>query len=106
MSLLAETLAVRPDLGRHVSQGAVCALAGLCGGVAVVALTPEFGFWLVPGCLVLFLILPWMLRDPFRVFLLNIVTWPLVWPARLVLPAGIPDVAYERVMVLLAAKTR
>ncbi len=102
MSLLAETLTVRPDWGRNVSQGAICVLAGVCCGAVVTALPPQFGLWLAPGSVFLFLLFAWLCRDPFRVLLYVIMTWPFVWPARLRLPAGIPDVAYERVLVLLA----
>jgi O-antigen ligase len=48
------------------------------------------------------LILPWLIQDAFRPFILLILTWPLLnLYFRVPLPAGIPDITYDRSMVLL-----
>ena len=48
------------------------------------------------------LLFPWLLQDVFRLFIWLIVTWPiLALFVRIPLPAGIPDLGYDRVLVLL-----
>jgi len=71
-------------------------------GLILALLTFKLGPVTVPIVVFLFLILPWLVRDPFRLFIWLIVTWPvLTLYARIPLPAGIPDISYERVLVLL-----
>lgn len=56
----------------------------------------------LPIVFFLLLVLPWMIQDAFRIFIWLIVTWPLLYIfVRISLPAGIPDVTYERVLVPL-----
>jgi O-antigen ligase len=47
-------------------------------------------------------VLPWLLQDAFRLFVWLIVTWPiLTLYVRIPMPAGVPDLSYDRVLVLL-----
>ena len=70
-------------------------------GLTLAWLTFKFGP-LAVLIVVAFLILPWLVIDPFRLFIWLIVTWPvLTLYARIPLPAGIPDITYERILVLL-----
>jgi O-antigen ligase len=46
--------------------------------------------------------LPWLLKDIYRLFIWLIISWPiLILYIRVPLPAGIPDLGYDRVLVLL-----
>lgn len=77
------------------------AITSLLLGAVLGLLTFRLGVLLLP-VLVAALLLPWFLQDPFRLFLLLIVTWPvLTLYARIPLPAGIPDLSYERILILL-----
>lgn len=56
----------------------------------------------LPIVIFLLFLLPWFLQDIFRLFIWLIVTWPiLALFVRIPLPAGIPDLGYDRVLVLL-----
>jgi len=56
----------------------------------------------LPIVFFVFIVLPWLLQDAFRLFIWLIVTWPLLDIfVRVELPAGVPDITYARVMVLL-----
>ena len=48
------------------------------------------------------LVLAWLVQDSFRLFIWLIVTWPILTLfVRIPLPAGIPDLSYDRALVLL-----
>lgn len=71
-------------------------------GFILALLTFKLGFLALPVVIFLFLIFPWLIQDPFRLFIWLIVTWPiLTLYARFPLPAGIPDITYERILLLL-----
>jgi len=73
-------------------------------GLILALLTLKFGPLVVPSVVFLLLLLPWLVQDPFRLFIWLIVTWPvLTLYARISLPAGIPDISYERVLVPLTS---
>lgn len=73
-------------------------LAGLLLGLLILGLGPIT----LPIVFFVLLVLPWLLQDVFRLFIWLIVTWPiLALFVRIPLPAGIPDLGYDRVFVLL-----
>jgi O-antigen ligase len=73
-------------------------LAGLILALLILALGPIT----LPFVFFVLLVLPWLVQDPFRLFIWLIVTWPiLTLYVRIPLPAGIPDLSYDRVLVLL-----
>jgi O-antigen ligase len=48
------------------------------------------------------LVLPWLMKDAFRLFVWLIVTWPLLTPfLRIPMPAGMPDISYDRVFFFM-----
>jgi O-antigen ligase len=49
-----------------------------------------------------FLLLPWLIQNPYRLFIWLIITWPILTLfVRIPLPAGIPDFSYDRALILL-----
>ena len=47
------------------------------------------------------IIFPWLIQDLFRIFLWLLITWPILSLfLRFPLPAGIPDLSYDRVLLL------
>jgi O-antigen ligase len=71
-------------------------------GLALALITYHLGALSFPIVFFLIVIFPWLLHDNLRLFIWLIVTWPLLTLiVRYPLPAGIPDLSYERVLVLL-----
>ena len=70
---------------------------------SILALLPIlFGPITLPIVFFMFLILPWLIQDAFKLFIWMIVTWPLLYVfVQVPLPAGVPDLTYGRAMVLL-----
>jgi hypothetical protein len=53
------------------------------------------------GVVIALIALPWFVREPFRLYVWLIVTWPVLGLyIQVPLPAGMPDLNYERVVVL------
>jgi hypothetical protein len=51
---------------------------------------------------VMLLAIPWFIKKPFRIYIWLIISWPILTLfLRIPLPAGIPDLSYDRVMFLL-----
>jgi hypothetical protein len=74
----------------------------LITGLMMALLLLLFGPITLPFVFSLLFILPWLMRDAFRLFTWLIVTWPLLTLfVRIPLPGGIPDLSYDRVLVLL-----
>jgi O-antigen ligase len=72
--------------------------AAVIQSVAILAL----GIKSFPLIFFVILILPWLMQDAFRLFIFLIITWPiLTLYVRVPLPAGIPDLSYDRALVLL-----
>ena len=69
-------------------------------GLVLVALMPVLGWYVVPIGIVLGFS-PWIVQYPFWLLLWLIVTYPLIYPARIRLPGGLPDIAYERGIVAI-----
>lgn len=86
---------------QHGANPAPIVISGICGLVlALLILT--LGPISLPIVLAVLIGLPWILRDVFKLFIWLIVTWPLLALfVRFPLPAGIPDLSYDRVLVLL-----
>ena len=62
------------------------------------------GLKALPIAFFLFLVFPWLMQDAFRLFIWLIITWPLLYLfVRVSLPAGMPDLSYDREFVLLLA---
>ena len=62
----------------------------------------KFGLITLPVVLTLLIALPWFVKAPYRLFIWLVITWPiLTLYIRVPLPAGIPDLTYERVLILL-----
>ncbi len=78
-------------------------LAAACAvGLVLALLTLAVGPITLPIVFFGLFVLPWLMQDVFRLFIWLIVTWPLLTLfVRLPLPAGIPDISYDRVLVLL-----
>jgi hypothetical protein len=75
-------------------------LAATALALALVLTTVQLGVVAVPLIGAALLVVPWLLQDPFRLYLWLIVTWPIgMLYATMPLPAGLPDVTYERVLV-------
>jgi O-antigen ligase len=73
-------------------------LAGLITALLILALGPI----MLPVIFSIFFFLPWLMQDVFRLFIWLIVTWPILTLfLRIQLPAGIPDISYDRALVLL-----
>jgi len=71
-------------------------------GLILALLVHYLGLLSLPIVFFLVVIFPWLFRDTFRLYIWLIVTWPiLALYARIPLPAGIPDLSYERVMVII-----
>jgi hypothetical protein len=106
-----EPLAVRsiagillPQVGmrRLGSLKLASAVLPLLAGVVLALLTLALGPVTLPIVFFVLFVLPWLMQDAFRLFIWLIVTWPiLTLYVRIPLPAGIPDISYERVLVLL-----
>lgn len=61
--------------------------------------TLKVGIFTLP-LIVSLILLPFLVGDPFRIYLWLIITWPvLTIYARVPLPAGIPDISFERVLI-------
>jgi O-antigen ligase len=68
--------------------------------LAVLVLT--LGLKSFPLAFFVCLILPWLIKNPFRLFIWLIITWPILTLfVRIPLPAGIPDITYDRILILL-----
>lgn len=88
--------------GRFIGGDIVSVVLAVSVGLILALLTFKLGYIALPIAAFMFLILPLAMKDPFKIFLGLIVTWPiLTLYARFPLPAGIPDITYERIMVLL-----
>lgn len=102
MKSLSGILLPRKEARRPRSVDVSSVVLPLIVGLILALLTFKLGPLAVPIVVFLFLILPWLVQDPFRLFAWLIVTWPvLTLYARIPLPAGIPDISYERVLVPL-----
>jgi len=102
MDLKSSSLALNTETFRPRLVHIWCVLAGLCLGAAAVISSEQFGLLAIPVVAFLVLVGPWLVREPFRLFLWLIVTWPLLtFYVHMDLPAGIPDILYERVILLL-----
>jgi O-antigen ligase len=83
---------------KNITPIAVSIIAGVLFSIIVLTL----GIMSVPLIVFTLLILPWLLKDVFRLFVFLIITWPILTLfVRLPLPAGVPDLTYERALVLL-----
>jgi O-antigen ligase len=72
-------------------------LAGLVQAGVILVL----GIKSFPLIFFLILILPWLVQDAYRIFIWLMITWPiLILYIRVPLPAGIPDLGYDRVLVV------
>jgi O-antigen ligase len=68
--------------------------------IALLILT--MGIKSLPIVFFVLLVLPWLIKNPFRIFIWLIITWPILTLfIRIPLPAGIPDFSYDRVLILL-----
>jgi O-antigen ligase len=73
-------------------------LAGLIQAIAILVLNIKS----FPLVFFVLLILPWLIKKPFRLFIWLIITWPILTLfVRIPLPAGIPDFSYDRALILL-----
>ncbi len=71
-------------------------------GVGIAALVLNVGI-VALGIVAAFIVLPWFINDPFRIYLFLLATWPVLnLYIQVTLPAGMPDLNYERVLVLMA----
>ncbi len=81
-----------------LAAGAFAVLAGLILALLLLVLGPltlAIIFSLV-------FVLPWLMGKAFRLFIWLIISWPLLTLyIRVPLPAGIPDLSYDRILVLL-----
>jgi len=83
---------------KNLTPIALSILASLIFALLVLVLGP-ISLPIIFSVLILF---PWLLKDVFRLFILLIGTWPVLSIyLRIPLPAGIPDISYDRVLVLL-----
>lgn len=99
---LSGVLLRREEARRTRSVDVASVILPLIVGLILALLTFKLGPVAVPIIVFLFLILPWLVQDPFRLFAWLIVTWPvLTLYVRIPLPAGIPDISYERLLVPL-----
>ena len=74
----------------------------ILAGLILALLLLAFGPITLPVFFFLIFVLPWLTRDTFRLFIWLIITWPiLTLYLRIPLPAGIPDLTYDRILVLL-----
>lgn len=74
----------------------------LLNGLILASLILTLGPITLPIAFFMLLILPWLVRDKFRLFIWLIVTWPILTLfVRIPMPAGVPDLSYDRVLVLL-----
>lgn len=102
MKSLSGVLLPREAVRRTRSVDVASAVLPFIIGLVLALLTLKVGPLAVPIVVFLFLILPWLVQDPFRLFIWLIVTWPvLTLYARIPLPVGIPDISYDRVLVVL-----
>lgn len=70
-------------------------------GAGVAAMVLKLGL-LGLGAVIALCLLPWFMRQPFRLYLWLLATWPVLsLYLHIPLPAGMPDLNYERVIVLL-----
>ncbi len=93
------TAGVRAFLGSSALRSVlVSCLAGLVLGALLLVL----GLKSFPLVFALLFVLPWLIKDTFRLFVCLIVTWPiLTLYVRIPLPGGIPDISYDRVLAVL-----
>lgn len=95
--MLSQRVRRLPGLYESPSRLAVACAVGLVLALLTLALGPIT----LPMTFFGLFVLPWLMQDLFRLFIWLIVTWPLLTLfLRIPLPAGIPDITYERVMVL------
>lgn len=80
----------------------VSILLPLIAGTILTLLVLLLGPISLPVVIFVLILLPWFLKDVFRLFIWLIITWPiLTLYFRLPLPAGIPDLSYERSLISL-----
>jgi hypothetical protein len=80
----------------------MCVLAGLCIGATTIISVEDVGLWAIPVFAFLVIVGPWLVREPFRLFLWFVVTAPLLSFYVLVrMPVGIPDIIYDRIILLI-----
>jgi O-antigen ligase len=85
---------------RSIKPAAV--VAPLVVGFVLAALLLTFGPIALPIVFSLVFILPWLLKDTFRLFVWLIISWPVLSLfVRIPLPGGIPDISYDRVLALV-----
>ena len=78
-------------------------VAALAAGVVLGLLVIQLGV-VALGIVIAAITLPWFVREPFRLYLLLIMLWPvLTLYLRISLPGGIPDISFERVLIPLIA---
>ena len=71
-------------------------------GLFLALIVHFLGLLSLPVIFFLVILFPWLVRDPFRFYIWLIITWPfLELYARISLPAGIPDITYERLMMII-----
>jgi hypothetical protein len=97
MSVFSYGLKARPDIkATSLFTIALPVLVGTIGAIMLLKLGV-----LALGVVIALVALPWFVREPFRLYLLLIVTWPVLGLyIQVSLPAGIPDLNYERILVL------
>ncbi len=92
----------RPGLPR-LPRLLLAVSAAVCAGAILAALTLQLGVVAV-GAVVAVIVFPWFVREPFRLYLWLLVTWPLLsLYLQISLPGGVPDISYERVLIPLTA---
>ncbi len=78
------------------------AVVPFIAGLILALLILAFGPIVLPVAFFVLLVLPWLMQDAFRLFIWLMVTWPILTLfVRIPLPAGIPDISYDRVFVLV-----
>jgi O-antigen ligase len=82
----------------NVASAVIILFAGLILGLLILVLGPIS----LPFVIFVILLLPWLIEEPFRLFICLIITWPIfTLYIRIPLPAGVPDLSYDRALVVL-----
>lgn len=77
-------------------------LLSILVGIILAALTLRLGLFALPVVVFVLIVFPWLIQNPFKLYIWLIISWPtLALFVRVPLPAGIPDISYDRVLVLI-----
>jgi O-antigen ligase len=89
-------------IGRLRNFRLISVFLSLLVGLISALITLSLGLKAPPFVFFGIFVLPWLIQDVFRLFIWLIVTWPILTLfVRIPLPAGIPDLSYDRVLILL-----